>query len=58
MLQSSIPPDQYATRMLDFILKHTDYPEIMAQRRTDAAAREKEELLRTRTLQDSRKELL
>lgn len=54
MLQSSIPPEQYATRMLDFILKHTDYPEIMAQRRTDAAAREKEELLRTR----SRKELL
>jgi hypothetical protein len=32
MIQSSIRPDLYANRMLEFILKHTDYYEIMAQR--------------------------
>jgi ribosomal protein L12E/L44/L45/RPP1/RPP2 len=38
MLQSSIRPDLYAQRMLDFILKHTDYDEVMAQRAAAAKA--------------------
>lgn len=32
MLQSSVPPDLYASRMLEFILRHTDYAEVAAQR--------------------------
>jgi ribosomal protein L12E/L44/L45/RPP1/RPP2 len=38
MLQSSVRPDLYAQRMLAFILKHTDYDEIMAQRAAAAKA--------------------
>ena len=28
MLQSSIRPDLYASRFVDFIMKHTDYDEV------------------------------
>ena len=38
MLQSSVRPELYAERMVNFILKHTDYSEIMTERAERAAA--------------------
>ena len=38
MLQSSIRPDLYASRFVDFIMKHTDYDEVMAARASAAKA--------------------
>jgi hypothetical protein len=32
MLQSSVPPDKYASRMLEFIMRHTDYDEVVARK--------------------------
>eukprot|EP01032_Pedospumella_encystans_P012007 gene12007-13921_t len=39
-IQSSIRPNKYSKRMLEFILKHTDYYEIMAQREAQRVERE------------------
>ncbi len=35
---SAVDPGLYAERMLDFIMLHTDYPEIMAQRKQQQRA--------------------
>ncbi len=35
---SAVDPGLYAERMLEFVMMHTDYPEIMAQRKNTIRA--------------------
>lgn len=38
MLQSSVRPDLYASRMLEFIMRHTDYDEVVKGKKETAGA--------------------